>query len=170
MNGFTDKLSDLALQLRHSCFSRSRNLQWLGISFFNYGRFGRLSYVNWRSKRAGSLVWLNAFWFLMSSWLGRAVTLILSTKQHFFTWKWILSWLFYNVLFGFLEHTWQISVKSSWYTNLIPLFPPTALAQGDKDESMPPDAAKRHTMPPQPAPRPTIKDKVTISHFAIYLW
>ncbi|KPJ03023.1 Protein 4.1-like [Papilio xuthus] len=34
-----------------------------------------------------------------------------------------------------------------------------ALAAGDKDESMPPDAAKRHTMPPQPAPRPTIKDK-----------
>ncbi|XP_026728549.1 protein 4.1 homolog isoform X2 [Trichoplusia ni] len=34
-----------------------------------------------------------------------------------------------------------------------------ALAAGDKDESMPADAAKRHTMPPQPAPRPTIKDK-----------
>ncbi|KAJ0171263.1 hypothetical protein K1T71_012813 [Dendrolimus kikuchii] len=35
-----------------------------------------------------------------------------------------------------------------------------ALAAGDKDESMPPDAAKRHTMPPQPALRPTtIKDK-----------
>ncbi|XP_026316575.1 protein 4.1 homolog isoform X2 [Hyposmocoma kahamanoa] len=30
---------------------------------------------------------------------------------------------------------------------------------GEKDESMPGDAAKRHTMPPQPAPRPTIKDK-----------
>ncbi|XP_049879741.1 protein 4.1 homolog isoform X2 [Pectinophora gossypiella] len=32
-----------------------------------------------------------------------------------------------------------------------------ALAQGDKDDL--PEAAKRHTMPPQPAPRPTIKDK-----------
>ncbi|XP_035452100.2 protein 4.1 homolog isoform X1 [Spodoptera frugiperda] len=35
-----------------------------------------------------------------------------------------------------------------------------ALAAGEKDDSMPPDAAKRHTMPPQPAPRPTIKDKL----------
>ncbi|XP_038218302.1 protein 4.1 homolog isoform X2 [Zerene cesonia] len=33
-----------------------------------------------------------------------------------------------------------------------------ALSSGDKEE-MPPDAAKRHTMPPQPASRPTIKDK-----------
>ncbi|XP_037296963.1 uncharacterized protein LOC115453675 isoform X3 [Manduca sexta] len=34
-----------------------------------------------------------------------------------------------------------------------------ALAAGDKDDSMPTEAAKRHTMPPQPAPRPTVTDK-----------
>ncbi|CAH0717570.1 unnamed protein product, partial [Brenthis ino] len=35
----------------------------------------------------------------------------------------------------------------------------STLASGDKDDTMP-EAAKRHTMPPQPAPRPTtIKDK-----------
>ncbi|XP_026485251.2 protein 4.1 homolog isoform X4 [Vanessa tameamea] len=34
-----------------------------------------------------------------------------------------------------------------------------ALASGDKDEPMPPEATKRHTMPPQPAPRPALKDK-----------
>ncbi|CAF4860189.1 unnamed protein product [Pieris macdunnoughi] len=34
-----------------------------------------------------------------------------------------------------------------------------ALSSGVKDDSMPPDAAKRHTMPPQPAPRPAITDK-----------
>ncbi|GBP69379.1 Protein 4.1 homolog [Eumeta japonica] len=35
-----------------------------------------------------------------------------------------------------------------------------SLAASAKDEAMPPDAAKRHTMPPQPQPRPTIKDKL----------
>ncbi|RVE53469.1 hypothetical protein evm_001839 [Chilo suppressalis] len=34
-----------------------------------------------------------------------------------------------------------------------------ALAAAEKDDGMPPEAVKRHTMPPQPAPRPTIKDK-----------
>ncbi|XP_041973336.1 protein 4.1 homolog isoform X2 [Aricia agestis] len=34
-----------------------------------------------------------------------------------------------------------------------------ALASGDKEEAMPTEATKRHTMPPQPAPRPTIKEK-----------